>query len=155
MPKKKETVLREDNLILEDIKAQYNPKRFKFWKSLHVGPEEHVLDLEYSPHYRFLVQYDVENEKLGKWCKDTPYFKMHSLYGRDKLWIYAKISTFIELFESMKTTGFKGRISVVETPVHKNVYNSGYEIYEGHHRGASCLYIGARTIPVYVVEPPR
>ena len=50
---------------INEIKAQYNPDRFRFWKPLHEGPEKEVLNMMYSPHYRFMMG------------KKVAYYKMH------------------------------------------------------------------------------
>ena len=122
------------------INAQYNPSRFKYWKSLHKGPENKVLNMLYSPHYRFLKQYKQQN------IKNTSYYKLQKLYGRDHKWIKNKIDKFINLFESIKNEGCKEKIIILSKPLVKNKYNDNLEIYEGHHRVACFLNLNIYKI---------
>ena len=123
------------------LKAQYNPERFHLWKSLHKGPEKEVLNMLYSPHYRFL-----------KNRKDKSYYQLQRFFGRNNKWIKDKIKSFLNIFESIKNDGFKESVMIVEKPLIKNKYNSGYEIFEGHHRIACCLVLGIKEIPCQIIR---
>ena len=135
------TVYYYKNINLCDIKAQYNPERFHFWKSLHEGPEEEALNMLFSPHYRFLMDRD-----------NKAYYQLQRFYGRNNKWIKNKIDKFIGVFESIKNDGFKKQIMLLEKPLVSNDYNNGLEIFEGHHRVACCLVLGIRKIPCQIIR---
>jgi len=137
----------EKVININSIKTQYNPDRFKFWKSLHEGPEEEVLNMLYSPHYRFLNQYIQQNN-----IETTSYYKLQKLYGRKDKWIRNKINKFIELFESIKKEGCREKIIVMSKPLVKNKYNNSFEIFEGHHRVACFLILNLTKIFCEVIE---
>lgn len=122
------------------LKAQYNPERFHFWKSLHNGPPGEELNMIYSPHYRFLRGHE------------EAYWQLQRYYGRGNKWIKNKIYKFISVSESMAREGFIGMMSALEKPLVSNPYNSSYEIYEGHHRVACALYHGFKKIPCEVIR---
>lgn len=130
------------------IKAQYNPDKFKFWKSLHKGPIREVLNMSYSPHYRFLRQYIEQSVVIEK----SPYYKLQKLYGRNDKWIRNKINKFINVFSSIRDSGYNNKIAVLSRPLVKNKYNNGFEIYEGHHRLACCLVLDMKEVPCIVLE---
>lgn len=125
----------EELVTLDKIKAQYNPERFHLWKSLHGGPEKEVLNMIYSPHYRFL-----------KDRNDKSYYKLQRLYGRNNKWVQNKVNKFISVFDSIKNDGYEEKIIILSKPLIKNIYNSGFEIFEGHHRVACCLILGMKEI---------
>lgn len=122
------------------IKAQFNPERFHLWKSLHEGLEKEAFSMIYSPHYRFLK--DRNNKS---------YYRLQRLYGRDNKWIQNKIEKFIGVFESIKNEGFIESLMILEKPLVKNIYNDGFEIFEGHHRVACALFLGIKKIPCQVI----
>ena len=122
------------------LKAQYNPERFHMWVSLHNGPKGKEFDMKYSPHYRFLRGHK------------EAYWKLQRMYGRNDKWIRNKINKFMGVFESVSRQGFIENISALETPLVKNKYNRGYEIYEGHHRVAIALVLGLDTIPCDIIR---
>lgn len=136
---------KEINIDINQIKAQYNPDRFKFWKSLHKGPENEVLSMIYSPHYRLLKQY-VEQNKNVKNIEKTDYYKLQKLYGRNHKWIVNKINSFINLYNNILNEGYKNKIIVLDKSLVENQYNNGYEIFEGHHRVACCLILNMKKI---------
>lgn len=138
-----------DVLVIDinQIKAQYNPDRFKFWKSLHGGPEEEVLNMLYSPHYRFLNQYMQRNN-----IKNSSYYKLQKLYGRNHKWIKDKINKFINLFEDIKKNGCLKKITILTNPLVKNIYNDSFEIYEGHHRHSCLMVLGKKKIKCRVIK---
>lgn len=122
------------------LKAQYNPERVHMWRSLHKGPKKEVLNMRYSPHYKYLRGHKEAYRKLQRY------------YGRNNRWIKNKIHTFISVFESISKEGFKGSVVVLETPLVKNSYNQGFEIYEGHHRVACALVLGIEKISCEVIR---
>lgn len=132
---------------INQIKAQYNPDRFKFWKSLYEGPEEEVLNMLYSPHCRFLDQYIKQNN-----LEVTSYYKLQKLYGRNHKWIKNKINKFINLFEDIKKNGCLKKIIILTHPLVKNIYNNSFEIYEGHHRYSCLVNLGTKEIKCKVIE---
>ena len=121
------------------LKAQYNPERFYMWKSLHNGPKKDVLNMMYSPHYRFLRGHE------------EAYWKLQRLFGRNDKWIKNKIHKFVSTFESISKEGFITNVSALETPLVKNEHNEGMEIFEGHHRVACALVLGVGLIPCEVI----
>ncbi len=123
------------------LSAQYNPERFHLWKSLHKGPEKESFNMLYSPHYRFLKDSD-----------NKPYYRLQRLYGRNNKWIQDKIEKFIGVFHSIEKEGFKESLMILEKPLVKNIYNDGFEIYEGHHRVACALFLGIKKIPCQVIR---
>lgn len=130
----------ESLIDINEIKAQYNPDRFKFWKLLHEGPKEEVLNMIYSPHCRFLRD------------KEAVYYKMHQLYGKNDRWIRNKIKKFINLFEEIKKDGgCRDNIIILKKPLVKNEYNNRFEIFEGHHRVACCLILGIKEISCKII----
>jgi hypothetical protein len=127
---------------INEIKCQYNPKRFDAWKSLHLGKIKNVLDIEHSPHVRFLKEY-IDS---GSVPKNSAYHKMHKLYGRNNIWINKKVITFIKLYNTIKTEGYNGSVELLKQPKHKNKYNNSFEIWEGHHRCSICFVLGYEEI---------
>ena len=123
-----------------DLKAQYNPERFHMWVSLHEGPPGKEFDMLYSPHYRFLKG------------DEEAYWKLQRMYGRKHKWIKNKIKKFKQVHENILKEGFNENISALETPLVKNKYNSGLEIYEGHHRVSIALALGLDVIPCEVIR---
>ena len=124
---------------INQIKAQYNPDRFRYWQALHEGPEKEVLNMLYSPHYRLLTG------------GDGVYYRMQKLYGRNDKWIRKKIEGLRELFNSIKKEGMQENITILNKPLVKNKYNGGFEIFEGHHRLACCLVLGMKEIICNVI----
>jgi hypothetical protein len=126
------------------LNAQHNPSRFKHWKLLHEGPDDKVLNMIYSPHYRLLKSYKEQKYET------TPYYKLQKLYGRNDKWIRKKINKFIDMYENIKTNGFKDdpKIVVLINPIVENKYNDSYEIFEGHHRVAICLALNIDCIQI-------
>jgi len=142
-----ENIYTEKVINIEKIKAQYNPDRFKFWRFLHKGPDQEVLNMLYSPHYRFLKEYQ---EQIN--IKNTTYYNLQKLYGRNDKWIINKINNFIELFESIKKYGCKEKITVLSKPLVENKYNNNFEIFEGHHRLSCLLILNKKQITGKVIE---
>jgi hypothetical protein len=133
----------EKTINIKEIKAQHNPERFKYWLQLHHGPFPEVLNMLYSPHYRFLKEYEI-NKRLV-WDR-TPYYELQRLYGRKKDWIYEKILKFIKIYEAIKNYEKLEPIQVLSKPVVSSVFNDSYEIFEGHHRVAGYLIVGKSEI---------
>jgi hypothetical protein len=122
------------------LKAQYNPERFHMWKSLHNGPPDKVLDMKYSPHYRFLRGHE------------EAYWQLQRKFGRNNKWIKQKIKKFRGVYDNILKEGFHENISALETPLVENKYNQGLEIYEGHHRVSIALVLGLDVIPCEVIR---
>lgn len=143
----------ESIIPIEDIKAQYNPNRFSMLQSLHAGPEKEVLNIFYSPHYRFVEQYKKFGIDIATVNK-TAYYRLQRLYGRNDKWIKEKIYKFLDLYNSICDEGYKEKIIVLDKPLVKNKYNSGLEIFEGHHRIACCCVLGDKNIACKTVRRP-
>jgi len=122
------------------LKAQYNPERFHMWVSLHNGPKGKEFDMKYSPHYRFLRGHE------------EAYWQLQRMYGRNDKWIKNKINKFMEIFNSVSKNGFIENISALEIPLVENIYNTGFEIYEGHHRVAISLVLGLGSVPCEIIR---
>lgn len=131
---------KEADVRLDLIKAQYNPDRFKFWKSLHVGPKKEVLNMLYSPHFKLLKGYN------------DPYIKMQILYGKNDKLINDKVNKLISLCCDILACGLKESIIVLNKPLVENKYNDSFEIFEGHHRLACCLFLNYDVIKCHIVE---
>lgn len=122
------------------LKAQHNPERFHMWVSLHKGPPGEEFNMLYSPHYRFLKG------------DEEPYWKLQRMYGRKNKWIENKINKFVAVSKSISKEGFITNVSALETPLVKNEYNEGMEIFEGHHRVACALVLGVGAIPCEIIR---
>jgi len=140
------------NILIDQLHMQYNTDRFVKYKSLHKGPIDTVLDVKASPHYRLLDAYEKEGDKIWPSIRTTAYYKMLRLYGKSKKRAIKRVEKFIKVYESIKISGFNGGVIVVDKPIVANPYNSGYEIYEGHHRVACCIALGMETLPVTLVR---
>jgi len=127
---------------INQIKAQYNPDRFKFWKLVYEGHEKEILNMLYSPHYRFLDLYIKNKGEISNIVCESSYYILQSFYGRSYEWIMDKIFNFINLFHDIYFDGYKDRIIILNKPLVQNKYNTGFEIFEGHHRVACCLAAG-------------
>ena len=137
---------------LDSVKAQYNPHRFKYWKILHEGPPEKVLDIAYSPHVRLLRDYEERKDVLDT---TTAYYQMQQRYGKKHKWIIEKIRGFLKLYNALKESPtFEGdsHISVIQKPIRKNPYNKGFEVFEGHHRIACMCKMDIKEIPVTILK---
>lgn len=131
---------------ISEIYAQYNYDRFKKWKSLYRKSERDILNMRLSPHYDFLQRYEKEKDALV--VSATRYYKMHILYGKKKKWIRSKVSNFISLYQYMKENNEVGLPIILTSPIAKNKYNRGYEIYEGHHRVSILRFLNKEKIKV-------
>ena len=83
---------------------------------------------------------------------EEAYWKLQRMYGRKHKWIKNKIKKFKQVHENILKEGFNENISALETPLVKNKYNSGLEIYEGHHRVSIALALGLDVIPCEVIR---
>jgi len=134
-----------------DIKAQYNPSRFKLWKSLHSGPDKEVLNMLYSPHCRFLKQYKKFGMDIAT-VNSTSYYKLQKLYGRNDKWIKEKIYKFLDVFNSISSDGYNEEIIVLSSPLVKNKYNNSFEVFEGHHRLSCCYTLGYTEMKCKIIR---
>jgi len=135
------------------LRAQYNSDRFHLYKSLHKGPDSEALRMQYSPHCRFLKLYEDKGKDIFSSVENTAYYKMHRKYGKCHEWTINKIKKFIALYNNIKAEGYKedSRVTVFEKPLISNKFNDTYEIWEGHHRVACCIYLGIKYIPVGIL----
>ena len=144
--------LEDREMPLEDLAVQYNPDRFEVYKSLHSGPPGSVLDMKFSPHCRLLREYQKRGDRIWSSIKQQDYYRMQRLFGKSGKSALAKAKRLIDLFEDIKGSGFNSRIIVSDKPAVANEYNSGYEIYTGHHRVACCIVLGFEAIPCQMVR---
>lgn len=136
----------------KDIKSgalhfQYVPGRFI--REIYGADEETKLLIHNSPHYSFLKEY----QKTGKKVLDnkTNYYIMHSRWGRSDKFIHGKASRFLAMYEHVKKSGPIGRIYVVKEPLYERTFDSGYEIYDGHHRASIYAVLGHKIIKCVIV----
>lgn len=121
------------------ISAQYNPSRFKHWISSCDCEASESLNMINSPHVKLLLDYKIRGKKIWDDISSSNYFLMHKRYGKSEKWTRNKISSFIDLFNSIQDIGIKEMPIILPTPLVNNKYNSSYEIFEGHHRMACCI----------------
>ena len=128
--------------MIEPIKlhAQYNPERFHLWESLHIGPKKKVLNMMFSPHYKFLVNRD-----------DDSYYKLQKMFGRKNNWIKNKTEKFLSVYEDIKQNGFTENLMILKTPLVKNKHNNSFEIFEGHHRTSIALFLKIEKVPCEII----
>jgi hypothetical protein len=93
----------------------------------------------------------MENDVLDIDVKDTCYYHLQSLYGRDHNWIMEKIGSFVRLYRDIRDNGYRDPIVVLTKPLIANQYHCGIEIYEGHHRLACCLALGIHVLLCRVI----
>lgn len=125
----------------EVLKAQYNPERFHLWKSLHKGQDKDVLNMMFSPHYRYL-----------KNRKDKSYYQLQRYFGRNDKWIKNKIQIFLLVLKSIENEGFKGNVEILEKSLVDNIHNDDFEIFEGHHRVSCALFLKLKKIPCRIIR---
>lgn len=123
-----------------NLKAQYNTDRFLIWSSLHKGPVNEVLNMKFSPHFKFL-----NNE-------DASYILLQQKYGKKDGWIIKKIVKFLKIYEGIKSNGVLEYPIILKTPLAKNIFNQSYEIFEGHHRVACALALNIKEITCKVIN---
>lgn len=121
------------------ISAQYNPSRFKYWASSCDCNILDCLNMTHSPHVKLLLDYKIRGKKIWDDISSSNYFLMQKRYGKSEKWTRNKISSFIELFDSVQDVGVREMPIILPTPLVDNKYNKGYEIFEGHHRIACCI----------------
>jgi len=139
-------------LAISELRAQYNPERFGYWKSLHKGCPETVLDMNDSPHCRMLANYEANKKKFLANMTKNDYYRMQRLFGKRHKRAISKVTRLVKLYESIRKEGFASDIIVVTKPVIANKYNHGYEIYDGHHRVACCINLGIKLVPSRIME---
>lgn len=114
---------------LGNVKCQYNPDKYKHW--IKVCGDSFTV--QSSPFYHFLNAKNTQR-----------YFDLFRLYGRSDVWVSNNILKFQGMYDDILANGFDSKKSlpiVLENPIIKNKYNSGYEIYEGHRRITICQYL--------------
>jgi hypothetical protein len=139
--------IRNDRIAVDELHFQYFPGRFI--RDLY-GSDGNMMLVKNSPHYSFLQKYDEIGDDVLKF--HTDYYKMHNAWGRDDRFIHAKTSKFINLYKLIKKDKFNKRIMVVENPLYERVFDSGYEIYDGHHRASIYAFLGQKEIDCQVVN---
>ena len=120
------------HIPIKEIKCQYNPDRYKYWKEA-CGES---LEIVNSPYWEYLAY-----KKLDK------YNKLFRLYGRSEVWTTNNILKFQAMYNDIAEHGFNNKKDlpiVLDNPVVENKYNNGLEIWEGHRRLAICLYLGIK-----------
>jgi len=141
------------NIELKHIKAQYNPERFKYWKSLYVCSDNDFLNMSESPHCRLLRRYEKHGDNIWKNIHKTPYYKMHEKYGKKHEWTLSKTKKFVNIFNEIKIKReFKEPPVILQKPLVKNIHNNSYEIFEGHHRVACSIVCNFVTINCLLVR---
>lgn len=147
MAKRTVSTIRNQDIRYDELHFQYFPSRFI--REVYGGNEEDKLLICNSPHYSFLKGY----QEIGKKVLDnkTNYHIMQSRWGRSDKWIHGKAGRFITMYEHIKNNGPISRVSVVEEPLYERVFDSGYEIYDGHHRATIYVVLGYEIIKCRVV----
>lgn len=125
-------IIEEREVDWKLLHAQYNPDRFKYYRQTVTDSSCNILGIGNSPHVKLLKDWDRNWDTVSS----TAYFLMQKLYGRKPPWIQEKITAFLDLFDRIKSGGEIRTAEILSKPVRKNKYNSGYEIWEGHHRVA-------------------
>jgi len=134
---------------IDKIKCQFNPDRFQFYKICIKHNNRDLLKIKYSPHVDLINLFFDKINKIGinnfdmelfSKNKDSYYYKMQKLYGRDDAWIEKKIFKFINMAFNFDLSKQENYPIILDRPIQFNEYtNSGnYEIWEGHHRLAIC-----------------
>lgn len=116
----------ETIIDLDSVYCQYNPQRISAYLDAVGCVDVNPLSISASPHFAYLKG------------KPAAYKRMHRMYGRDDAWIIRKMFKFAELEFDVTMRGLVEMPIVLSKPLEPNKYNSGYEIYEGHHRLAIC-----------------
>jgi hypothetical protein len=140
---------------LDKIYAQYNPDRFKQLKSVFDKDEldNNILNMKYSPHFDFLNNI-IGQKNIFEKLIGLKYYEMQKKYGRNKRWIYQKVTKFIILYNDIKLNGYDmdKKIIVLNKPLIQNKYNNGFELFEGHHRLSCLLHLGYNEIECLFVN---
>lgn len=147
MKRNLETIQIKD-IPCEELHFQYVPGRFN--REVYGGNDDDMLLVRHSPHYSFLKEYQRIGRDVLK--TDSDYYKMHSLWNRERRWIEKKMDRFINLYEDIKKNGHRDKIIVVEEPLYEKKFDSGYEIYDGHHRASICAVLGHDKVSCKIVK---
>jgi len=142
----------QESMAIGQLHVQYNPERFGQYKYLHKGRPETVLDMSDSPHCRMLADYEANKKEFLANMTKNDYYRMQRLFGKSHKAAISKVTRLVRLYESIGKDGFTSEIIVVTKPVIANEYNSGYEIYTGHHRVACCINLGIKLVPSRIME---
>jgi hypothetical protein len=154
-------VLEKDTPVsIDRISAQYNPDRFQAYVSTtrpmdvdRASEDLNVLDIWQSPHIMFLAEYAAKGKGIWDTISDQPYYKMHREYGKDKKWTVRKCKTFLQLHDDIKSVRkLTEPVALLTTPIAKNPYTKDFEIYEGHHRTAICLWLNMDPLRANIYE---
>jgi len=132
---------------LDSLRVQSNPHRAHLYESLHDGPEETIFDLASSPHVKLLKEFLGKTAPTDYDLTQTSYYKMHQLYGKPDSTALETTRNFLNLAQQIQVDGLK------YPPLVFDVGDGIYEIFDGHHRVAACLFIkGMATIKVLICE---
>jgi hypothetical protein len=141
------------HIRLSDLYFQYYPDTFlaEFFTGDTIGEK---LSLENTPHYAFAAFCEKKGKKACKEYHNERYIQLMLAWGRDDKHNQWKSKRFFDTFNSIKSKGFQGMITVVRKPVYEDHISDrhGFEIYHGHHRAAICYFLGHKKIKCEFVE---
>lgn len=140
--------LKVEKIPVSELFFQYEPD--SFLREFFPGTDEEMLRVDHSPHFRFAELYGRIGKKILKQYNDTDYIKLMIAWGRNDKHNLWKVKRFMNTYDSIKSKGLKGPISVLDKPLHKKFFKKGYEIFHGHHRAAICLSLGMNVIPCQI-----
>lgn len=139
--------IRTEDISFDELHFQYFPSRFI--REVY-GDDGNMMLVKNSPHCDFLKQYEKIGEEVYK--NNTNYYKMQKGWGRDEKYILKKMKKLVGLYNDIKKDGLKVKIRALEAPLYSKVFDSGYEIYDGHHRASVCCILGYKTIACEVIK---
>jgi len=124
---------------IDNLYFQYVPN--EFIREFYYGPEDEMLKIKNSPHYRFLLTYQEIGDQILKPenFNQTHYIQLMIAWGRDLKHNTWKTKRFVNTYENIKSKGLNSPITIVRKPLYQKLFKKGYEIYHGHHRAACCL----------------
>ena len=146
------TEIEQKVLPFNEISIQFNPERFEQYKSVYKGVYDRVLNINQSPHCKLLRDYNNKGNNVWRGFCNHPYYRMQRRFGKSRKSATAKAKKLVELFEDIKTNGFKGRITVIDKPIIPNPYNSGYELYGCLHLAACCIVLGVESLEATIIK---
>ena len=137
--------IKKKYIEIDRLHFQYIPD--EFLKEVYPGPEEEMMNLVNSPHYRFLKLYEKIGTEIWKFYEETDYVKLMKFWGRDDKYNRDKVTKFIKTYKSIRKQGLQKRIILLDKPMYKQFFKEGYEIYHGHHRAVICKFLGIKKVP--------
>ena len=136
--------IRQEKIFIDDLYFQYIPD--EFFREVYLGPEEEMMSLANSPHYRFLSLYQEIGKDIWQCYEETDYVKLMKFWGRSDKYNRNKVRKFIKTYNDIKKNGLKKKINVLESPMYRQFFSKGYEIYHGHHRASICKALEKRSL---------